>query len=85
MTGSKWGKEYYNTVYCHPAYLTIMQSTTILPMQNARLEESQAGTKTAGRNINNLRYANDINLMAESDILKSLLIRVKEESEKVGL
>ena len=62
-----------------------MQSTTILPMQNARLEESQAGTKTAGRNINNLRYANDITLMAESDILKSLLIRVKEESEKVGL
>ena len=62
-----------------------MQSTTILPMQNARLEESQAGTKTAGRNINNLRYANDTTLMAESDVLKSLLIRVKEESEKVGL
>ena len=51
-------------------------------MQNARLDESQAGIKTAGRNINNLRYADDITLMAESEEeLKSLLMRVKEESE----
>ena len=54
--------------------------------QNARLDESQAGIKTAGRNINNLRYANDTILMAESkEELKSLLRKVKEESEKVGL
>ena len=55
-------------------------------MQNARLDEAQAGIKIAGRNINNLRYADDINLMAESEEeLKSLLMKVKEESEKVGL
>ena len=55
-------------------------------MQNARLDESQAGIKTARRNINNLRYADDTILMAESEEeLKSLLIRVKEESEKLGL
>ena len=55
-------------------------------MQNARLEESQAGIKIAGRNINNLRYADDTTLMAErKEELKSLLIKVKEESEKAGL
>ena len=55
-------------------------------MRNAGLEETQAGIKIAGRNINNLRYADDINLMAESEEeLKSLLMKVKEESEKVGL
>ena len=55
-------------------------------MQNAGLEEAQAGIKIAGRNINNLRYADDTTLMAESEEeLKSLLIKVKEESEKVGL
>ena len=54
-------------------------------MRNARLEETQAGIKTAGRNINNLRYADDTTLMAESEQLKSLLMKVKEESEKVGL
>ena len=55
-------------------------------MRNAGLEEAQAGIKTAGRNINNLRYADDITLMAESEEeLKSLLMKVKEESEKVGL
>ena len=55
-------------------------------MWNARLDESQAGIKIAGRNINNLRYADDITLMAESEEkLKSLLMKVKEESEKVGL
>ena len=55
-------------------------------MQNARLDELQSGIKVAGRNINNLRYADDATQMAESkEDLKSLLIRVKEESEKAGL
>ena len=54
-------------------------------MRNAGLEEASAGIKTAGRNINNLRYADDITLMAESEELKSLLMKVREESEKVGL
>ena len=55
-------------------------------MWNTRLNESQAGIKTAGRNINNLRYADDITLMAESEEeLKSLLIRMKEKGEKAGL
>ena len=55
-------------------------------MRNARLDEAQAGIKTARRNINYLRYADDTNLMAESkEKLKKLLIKVKEESEKVGL
>ena len=54
-------------------------------MTNAGLEEAQAGIKIAGRNINNLRYADDTNLMAESEELKILLMKVKEESEKVGL
>ena len=55
-------------------------------MRNAGLEETQAGIKIAGRNLNNLRYADDTTLMAESEEeLKSLLIKVKEESEKVGL
>ena len=54
-------------------------------MRNAGLDEAQAGIKTAGRNINNLRYADDTTLMGESEELKSLLMKVKEESEKVGL
>ena len=55
-------------------------------MWNAGLDEAQAGIKTAGRNINNLRYADDTKLMAESEEeLKSLLMKVKEESEKIGL
>ena len=54
-------------------------------MWNAGLDEAQAGIKTAGRNINNLRFADDTTLMAESKELKSLLMKVKEESEKVGL
>ena len=54
-------------------------------MWNARLDEAQAGIKIARRNINNIRYADDTNLMAESEELKSLLIKVKEENEKVGL
>ena len=54
-------------------------------MRNTGLEEAQAGIKIAGRNINNLRYADDTTLMAKSEELKSLLMKVKEESEKVGL
>ena len=54
-------------------------------IRNAGLDEAQAGIKTAGRNINNLRYTDDTILMAESEELKSLLMKVKEESEKVGL
>ena len=54
-------------------------------MRNAGLDEAQAGIKIAGRNINNLRYADDTTLMAESEELKSLLMKVKEKSEEVGL
>ena len=54
-------------------------------MWNAGLDEAQAGIKIAGRNINNLSYADDTTLMAESEELKSLLMKVKEESKKVGL
>ena len=54
-------------------------------MRNTGLEEAQAGIKIAGRNINNLRYADDTTLMAKSEELKSLLVKVKEESEHVGL
>ena len=54
-------------------------------MRNAGLEEAQAGIKMAGRNIKNLRYTDDINLMAESEELKSFLMKVKEETEKAGL
>ena len=81
-TGSKLGKEYVKAVYCHPAYLTSMQSTQGI---------CQAGWITswnqiAGRNIYNLRYADYTTLMAESkEELKSLFMKVKEESEKAGL
>ena len=54
-------------------------------MRNARLDEAQAGIKIAGRNINNLRYTDDTTLMAESEELNCFLMKVKEESEKVGL
>ena len=54
-------------------------------MQNARLDEAHAGIKIAGRNINNLRYADDTTFTAEREELKSLVMKVKEESEKVGL
>ena len=80
QTGSKLGKEYIKAVYCHPAYLTYMQSTSC---EMLGLDEAQAGIKMAGRNINNLRYADDTSLTAESEEeLKSLLMKVKEESEK---
>ena len=79
QTDSKLGKLYVKAVYCHPAYLTFMESTSWL-------DEAQAGIKIARRNINNLRYADDTTLMAESEEeLKSLLMKMKEESEKVGL
>ena len=82
-TGSKLGKEYVNPVCCHPAYLTYMQS---MSFKMPGWIEAQAGIKIAGRNINNLKYTDDITLMAESkEELKSLLMKVKEESEKSGL
>ena len=82
QTGSKQEKEYVKAVYCHPAYLTYMQSTP----KKCWAGGTQAGIKIARRNINNLRYADDTTLMAESgEELKSLLMKVKEESEKVGL
>ena len=82
LTGSKLEKEYVKAVYCHPAYVTYMQSTSC---KNAGLDEAQAGIKTTGRNINNLRYADDTNHMEENEKeLKSLLMKVKEECEKVG-
>ena len=80
----KWklGKENVKAVYYHPAYLTSMQSTS----WNAGQDKAQAGIKIAGRNINNLRYADDTTLMAErEEELKRLLMKVEEESEKVGL
>ena len=88
QTGSKLEKEYVKAVYCHPAYLTSMQSTSweMLGWKKHKLEyEAQAGIKIAGRNINHLRYADDTTIMAESGELKSLLMKVKEESEKAGL
>ena len=81
QTGPKSGKEYVKAVYCHPAYLTLEYI-----MRNTGLDEAQAGIKIAGRNSDNLRYADDTTLMAESEEeLKSLLMKVKEESEKFGL
>ena len=82
---SKLGKEYVKAVYCHLAYLCIFLHAEYI-MQNAGLDETQAEIKIAGRNTNNLRYADDTTLMAESEEeLKSLLMKVKEESEKAGL
>ena len=81
QTGSKSGKGCIKAVYCHPAYLTYMQSTS-----QETLEEAQAGIKIARRNINNLRYADDTTLMEESEEeLKSRLMKMKEENEKFGL
>ena len=83
QTGSKLGKEYVQPVYCHPIYLTYMQNTS---WEIAGLDETQAGIKIAGNNINNLRYADDTTHMAETEEeLKSLLMKLKEESEKVDL
>ena len=78
-TGSKSGKEFVKAVYCHPAYLTSMQSSSCKMLGWMKY-------KTAGRNINNLRYADDATLLADSEEeLKSLLMKGKEETEKIGL
>ena len=83
-TGSKLGKEYIKAVYCHPAYLTYIQSTSC---ENSGLGETQVGIREiAGRNINNLTHTDDTTLMAENkEELKSLFMKVKEGSEKAGL
>ena len=67
QAGSKSGKEYIKTVYCHPAYLTYIEYI----MRNAGLDEAQAGIKIAGRNVNNLRYADDTTRMAETKELRA--------------
>ena len=82
-TGSKLGKEFIKAVCCHPAYSSYMQSTSC---KMTVLMNHKTGVKIARRNINNLRYADDTTLNAESkEELKSLLRKVKEESEKAGL
>ena len=76
QTGCKSGKAYFKAVYCHPAYNLYAEYI----MRNARLDKAQARIKIAGRNINNLRYADDTSLMAESEEeLKSLLMKVRGE------
>ena len=80
QTGSKLGKEYIKVVLLSPCLFYWYVD------QNARLDEAPAGIKIARRNINNLRYTDDTTLVAESKMeLKSLLMRVKQESEKAGL
>ena len=82
QTGSKLGKDYNKAVYCHCLFNLHVEHI----MWNIGLDESQAEIKISRKNINNLRYADDTILMAESkDELKSLLTKVKEKSEKVGL
>ena len=76
QTSFKSGKEYVKAVYSHPAYFLYAEYI----MRNPGLDEAQAGIRIAGRNINNIRYADDTTLMAESEELKSLLMKVKEES-----
>ena len=83
QTGSKSGKEYVKGYILSPCLFNFYAEYI---MQNARLDEAQAGIKIAWRNINNLRYTDDTTLMAESEEdLKSLLMKVMEECEKVGL
>ena len=79
QTGSKSGKEYVKAIYCHPAYLTYMQSTSCKMLGRMKHKPK---IKIAGRNIDNLRYADDSTLIAEIEELKSLLMNEKEESEK---
>ena len=80
LTGSKLGKEYIKAVSCH-----IFNIYAEKIMRNARLDDAQVEIKIARRNINNLKYADDTTLMAESEKeLKSLLMKVKDDSEKVG-
>ena len=82
QTRSKLGKEYVKAVYGHSVFFNKYAKYI---MRNSGLDEAQAGIKISGRIINNLRYADDTTLMAESKELNSLLMKVKEESEKVGL
>ena len=83
QTGCRSGKEYIKAVYCHPALFNLYAEYILW---NARLEEAQAGIKIARRNISNFRYADDTTPMTENGKeLKSLLMNVIEESEKVGL
>ena len=85
QTGSKEEKEYVKTVCCHPCLFNLYAEYV---MQNAGLDEAQAWIKIAGRNINNVRYADDTTFMAESEEelkMKDRLMKVKEESEKIGL
>ena len=83
QTCSKSGVKYVKAVYCHTAYLTYMQEYI---MRNARLDEAKGGINISLRSISNLRYADATTIMAESEEeLKSLLMKVKEESKKVGL
>ena len=81
QNASKSGKEFVKAAYCHSACLTYLQYI----MRNTGLDEVQARIKIAGINIKNLRFTDDTTLMAESEELKSLLMKVKEESEKAGL
>ena len=81
-TSSKSEKEYVKAVYCHPLFNLYAEYI----MRNAGLGDAQAGIKSAGRNINNLRYAEDTTLMAESEEeLKNHFMKVKEESKTSGL
>ena len=83
QTGSKLGKEYVKAVYISSCLFNLYAEYIV---RNAGLDEAQTGIKIAGRNINNLRYADDTTLTAESEEeLKSLLMKVKVESGKVGL
>ena len=83
QTGSKSGKGYIKAIYCHPALFNLYAEYV---MRNTELDEAQSGIKIAGRNINNLRYADETTLMVETEEeLKSLLMKVKEEREKFGL
>ena len=83
QTGSKLGKEYVKAIYCHPAYLTSMQSNSC---EMPGWMKQKLKSRLLGENINNLRNADDTTLTAESEEeLKSLLMKVKEEGEKVGL
>ena len=83
QTGSKSGKKYVKAVYCHPAYLTYMQSASWEML--GWINKAQAGIKIAGRNINNLRYAEDTTYGRKRRRTKEPLDEVKEESEKAGL
>ena len=86
VTGSELGKEYVRAIYCLIYLPCLFNLYTGYIIQNARLDESQAEIKIAGRNINNLRYADDTTLMEETEEeLNSLFMRVKEERDKAGL